>query len=113
MHLLWTHEGPPLLPPPYTDLLPIFPRPGKALVERALQPAPRLIPTAGRPPVAQTVRGWAGDSRGRWEGDTLVVDTTNFNPKTAGPGVELPTCTSSNASPAAAERRQDPLPVHR
>ena len=39
----------------------------------------RFIPLDGRPHVAGDIRQYAGDSRGRWEGDTLVVETTNFN----------------------------------
>ena len=39
----------------------------------------RIIPVDGRPHVGSNVRQWWGDSRGRWEGDTLVVETTNFN----------------------------------
>jgi hypothetical protein len=81
--IMWTHEGPPMLPPPYNDVLQIFQMPGYVLVVRELATAPRLIPTDGRPHAAETVRAWAGDSRGRWEGDTLVVDTTNFNPRYA------------------------------
>jgi hypothetical protein len=38
----------------------------------------RIIPLDGRPHLSQDVRQWVGDSRGRWEGNTLVVDTTNF-----------------------------------
>jgi hypothetical protein len=41
----------------------------------------RIIPLDGRPHLPETVRQWNGDSRGRWEGKTLVVDTTNFSPK--------------------------------
>jgi hypothetical protein len=40
----------------------------------------RIIPLDGRPHVSPTIQGWLGDSRGHWEGDTLVVDTTNYKP---------------------------------
>jgi hypothetical protein len=39
----------------------------------------RFIPIDGRPHLPQSVRQWNGDSRGHWEGTTLVVDTTNYN----------------------------------
>lgn len=42
----------------------------------------RTVPVDGRPHLAPHVRQWLGDSRGRWEGDTLVVDTTNFTDRT-------------------------------
>ena len=42
----------------------------------------RIIPLAARPHLPNMVRQWFGDSRGRWEGDTLVVETTNFTDKT-------------------------------
>jgi hypothetical protein len=42
----------------------------------------RIIPLDGRPHLPSTVRQWFGDPRGRWEGDTLVVDSTNFTNKT-------------------------------
>ena len=42
----------------------------------------RIIPVTDRPHLPSHVRQWWGDSRGRWEGETLVVDTTNFSPKT-------------------------------
>jgi hypothetical protein len=53
----------------------------------------RIVPMDGRPHLPQTIRQWRGDSRGRWEGNTLVVDTTNFTDKTSfrgsGPGMHL------------------------
>ena len=81
--IIWTHEGPPMLPPPYNDVLQIIQTPGYAVVIREVETAPRLIPTDGGPHVSEHLRRWTGDSRGRWEGDTLVVDTTNFTGKTA------------------------------
>ena len=41
----------------------------------------RIIPLDGRPHLPSSLRQWHGDSRGRWEGKTLVVDTVNFSPK--------------------------------
>src|SRR5213596_3422898 len=41
----------------------------------------RIVPLDRRPHLAQNIHQWLGDSRGHWEGDTLVVDTTNFSPK--------------------------------
>ena len=41
----------------------------------------RIIPIDGRPHLPANVRQWLGDSRGHWEGDTLVIDTTNYSPK--------------------------------
>jgi hypothetical protein len=41
----------------------------------------RIIPLDGRPHLPEALRQWSGDSRGRWEGNTLVVETTNFSPK--------------------------------
>ena len=81
--IIWTHEGPPMLPPPYNDALQIVQTPGHVVVARELASAPRVIPTDGGPHLPRSIQQWAGDSRGRWEGDTLVVDTTNFTGRTA------------------------------
>jgi len=82
--LAWTHEGPPMVPPPYNDLYQIFQTPGYVVLFPELSNnLVRIIPTDGRPHVSERIRQWPGDSRGRWEGDTLVVDTTNFTDKTA------------------------------
>ena len=91
-----------MLPPPYNDVLQIIQTPGHVLVVRELATAPRVIPTDGRPHLSENIRLWAGDSRGRWEGDTLVVDTTNFTHRTAFQGSSCRACMSSNASRASA-----------
>ena len=80
--VVWTHEGPPMLPPPYNDLYQILQAPGYVIFARELTTnLPRIIPTDGRPHVSDKLQQWGGDSRGRWEGNTLVVETTNFNDK--------------------------------
>ena len=82
--LVWTHEGPPMIPPPYNDIYQIFQIPGYVVLfpELANNPA-RIIPTDRQAHLPARVRQWSGDSIGRWDGDTLVVDTTNFTDRTA------------------------------
>jgi len=81
--LVWRHEGPPMLPPSYNDQLQIFQGPGYVvLLQEMSNNRARIIPLDGRPHLPQNIRQWPGDSRGRWEGNTLVVDTTNFTHKT-------------------------------
>ncbi len=82
--LVWTHEGPPMLPPPYNDIYQIFQIPGSVVLFPELANNPtRIISTDRQAHLPEGVRQWAGDSIGRWEGDTLVVDTTNFTDRTA------------------------------
>ena len=81
--LVWRHEGPPMVPAAYNDILQIFQTRDYVVVFQEMSNnIPRIIPMDGRPHLPASVRPWAGDSRGRWEGDTLVVETTNFNGKT-------------------------------
>ncbi len=80
--LVWGTEGPPMLPPGYNSYLQIVQTPAHVMILQEMNHDARVILMDGRPHAPQSVRGWLGDSRGRWEGDTLVVDTTNFTDKT-------------------------------
>src|SRR6187401_1988920 len=55
--------------------------PGFVAIQIEMLGGTRVIPTDGRSHVRSTIRQWMGDSVGHWEGDTLVVDTTNFTDK--------------------------------
>jgi hypothetical protein len=75
--------GVPLLPPAYNNTYQIVQSPGYVMIHVELFHEVRVIPMDGRPHAPQTVRSWLGDSRGHWEGNTLVIETTNFNDKVA------------------------------
>jgi hypothetical protein len=60
------------------NLLQIVQGPGYVTLLHEIDHSTRVIPTDGRPHIPQTIRQWQGDSVGHWEGNTLVVDTTNF-----------------------------------
>ena len=75
-------EGPPMLPPMYNFNMEIVEEPGYVAILNEMYHDVRLIPLDGSPHLAEDIRQWRGDSRGHWEGDTLVVDTTNFTDKT-------------------------------
>jgi hypothetical protein len=74
--------GPPIVPGPYNNLVQIFQFPDQVIVFNEMIHDARIVPLDGRPHTPRAVRKWLGDSRGRWEGNTLVVDTTNFTDKT-------------------------------
>ncbi len=76
--LSWRTSGPPMLPGPYNNDLQIVQTAGYVAILNEMIHDTRLIPLDGRPHVSPQIRGWMGDSRGHWEGNTLVVDTTNF-----------------------------------
>ncbi len=74
-------RGLPMVPGPYNNNYQILQTPGYVVIVHEMIHDARIIPLDGRPHLGQNVRQWFGDSRGRWEGDTLVVDTTNFTDK--------------------------------
>jgi hypothetical protein len=59
----------------------ILQTPGYVVIHLETGNETRIVPLDGRPHVSPGIRQWNGDSRGRWEGNTLVVETTNFSPK--------------------------------
>src|SRR5262245_5140148 len=65
------------------NLLQIVQGPGYVTILHEINHSTRVIPTDGRPHVSQNIRLFQGDSVGHWEGNTLVVDTTNFTNRTA------------------------------
>jgi hypothetical protein len=69
----------PLLPTAYNSNLQIVQGKGYVAIETEEIHDVRMIPTDGRPHIAKSIHQWYGDSVGRWEGDTLVIDTTNFS----------------------------------
>ena len=76
--ILGFNSGPPMLPGAYNNLVQVFQIPGYVAIFNEMVHDVRLIPLDNRPPLSSEIRQWMGDSRGRWEGDTLVVETRNF-----------------------------------
>jgi len=97
------NSGPPMTPSAYNNNVQIFQAPGYVAILNEMIHNARIIPTDGRP--HGTIRQWAGDSRGRWEGETLVVETVNFKRETSLAG--------SSASMHLVERftRVDPITI--
>jgi len=81
--IMWPNEGPPIQPAGYNSNLQIVQGPGYVAILQEMIHDVRIIPTDGSPHLASNIRQWFGDSRGHWEGETLVVDTTNFTARTA------------------------------
>jgi hypothetical protein len=80
--IVWSSTLPPILPGGYNSNLQIFQGPGHVMIQGEMGD-PRIIPTDGRAVSTAGLPQWNGTSVGRWEGDTLVVETAGFNPNTA------------------------------
>lgn len=74
-------SGPPMLPLPFVNLVHILQTPYHLALLHEESHELRIIPLDRRPHLSDAIRLWRGDSRGWWDGDTLVVETTNFNGK--------------------------------
>ena len=76
--LMGFNSGPPMTPSVYNNNVQLFLTPGYFGIVNEMVHNARLVPLDGRPHVPASLRQWAGDSRASWDGDTLVVETSNF-----------------------------------
>ena len=71
-------DSPPYLPIVYNNDFHIFQSPGFVVIAPEMIHSARVIPLDGSPHIGKNLHQWLGDARGHWEGNTLVVETTNF-----------------------------------
>ncbi len=76
-----TKAGPPMSAGGYNNHLRLLQTADYVVIATEQIHDARIIPMDGRPPIAGNIRQWMGSSRGHWEGDTLIVETTHFNGK--------------------------------
>jgi hypothetical protein len=76
------NAGPPMLPGPYNNIVQIFEMPGFVVIVNEMIHDARIVPLDNRPRLPEGFRRWQGESRGRWEGSTLVIETTKFSART-------------------------------
>ena len=76
--ILGFNSGPPMLPSAYNNNVHLLQTPDHVVILNEMVHNARVVPLNGAPHLPSALKQWVGDSRGRWEGDTLVVDTTNF-----------------------------------
>ena len=81
--LMFPTSGPPMTPYVYNNNFRIVQTKDYVAINIELLHDVRMIPLDGRPHLPSNIRLWFGDSVGHWEGNTLVVDTTNFTNKTS------------------------------
>ena len=81
--LLGFSTGPPLLPGGYNNNVQIFQTPDAVALLIEMNHDVRYVPLDNRPGLTDGIRQWMGSSRGRWEGNTLVIETRNFTARTA------------------------------
>ena len=81
--ILGFNAGPPYNPSAYNNNVHVFQTPGFVVLLVEMVHDARIVPMDGRPRLPEHIRQWRGDARGRWEGDTLVVESRNFTDKTS------------------------------
>ncbi len=85
------NAGPPMNPSAYNNNMQLFQTDDYVVILNEMVHDARIIPLDGRPALPSHIRQWHGDSRGRWDGNTLVVTTTNYTDRTSfrGSGPDL------------------------
>ena len=78
------NAGPPMIGGGYNAYVQLFQTPEYVVMLTEMVHDARIIPLDGRPSLSSHVRQWRGDSRGRWDGDTLVIETRNFRSEGTG-----------------------------
>lgn len=81
--LVGFNSGPPIVPAGYNQNIQLFQTSDYVVILHEMVHDARIVPLDGRDHLPDGIRQWLGDSRGYWEGDTLVVESTNFTDKTA------------------------------
>jgi len=76
--ILGFNSGPPMVPSAYNNNVQIVQTPAHVVILNEMIHSARIVDLSGRPHPPKTIRSITGDSIGRWDGDTLVVDTANF-----------------------------------
>ena len=103
--LVGFNAGPPITPLAYNQNMQVFQTPDHVVMVTEMVHTTRVVPLDGRPALSDDIRLWSGDSRGHWEGDTLVVETANFhNDRHWIPLGTAPAGTGSSANMTLVER---------
>jgi hypothetical protein len=112
--LVGFNSGPPMLPSGYNNHMQLFQTADYVAILNEMNHDTRMIPLDDRPHVSKGIPQWAGSSRGRWEGDTLVVTTTNFTDRRASfnPNVVVALGTGSTLTLTERFRRIDEETLH-
>ena len=98
------NSGPPLIPGAYNNNIQVFQTPTHVVIHHEMVHDARIVPLDGRPHLSGAIRQWMGDGRGRWDGDTLVVETTNFTDRTASFSPAITSAVGTGATLTLTER---------
>jgi len=94
-----------MMPMMYNNGLRVFQAPGLVAIQMEMIHEARVIYTDGRPALSTQIGNWLGESRGRWEGNTLVVETTNFRPGASATNIVTSGSPPANDTPISAQAR--------